>query len=244
MRVSIITVCYNSEATIRRTIESVFGQNSSDFEYLIIDGASDDRTLAIANEYKERFASRNISYRIFSEKDNGIYDAMDKGIGKARGEIIGIVNSDDYYEPDAVKTVIQLYEKYDFDICMCSLYLWQGEKRRIKNPEIRRFKTSRDLCHPSMFVTRETYKQIGVYSRKLFYGDFDFWLRAFKQNVKIIISDTVVTNYTMGGVSNQKTIPKMMMRIRERYKVYRHNDYSRLYFIESVFIEAAKMILA
>lgn len=244
MRVSIITVCFNSKETIRRTIESVLNQTSSDFEYLIIDGVSTDGTLGIIDEYKERFVARNIPYRIYSETDNGIYDAMDKGIGKTRGEIIGIVNSDDFYELTAIETVIKLHDKEKFDICMCSLYLWQGDKKRVKRPRIRKFKTSRDFCHPAMFVTKETYKKIGVYSRKLFYGDFDFWLRAFKCDVKIIVSKAIVTNYTIGGVSNQKTIPKMVMRIRERYKAYKHNDYSKLYYLESIFIEVAKMILA
>ena len=108
---SIITVCYNSEATIRRTIESVLGQTSSDFEYLAIDGASADRTLSILQEYRHRFEKRGISYRIYSERDEGIYDAMDKGIAKSRGEIIGIVNSDDWYEPDAVDTVLRIKER-------------------------------------------------------------------------------------------------------------------------------------
>jgi len=222
----------------------VANQTSDNFEYLIIDGASTDGTMEILNEYKSRFADRNIPYSICSEKDKGIYDAMDKGIRRARGEIIGIINSDDWYEPTAVDTVVKLYGREHFDICMASLYLWQGGSKRRKVPRIRRFKTSRDLCHPSMFVTKETYKHIGVYSRRLFYGDLDFWLRAFKRDVKITVLDEVVANYTIGGVSNQKSISKMFMRIRERYKAYRHNDYSRFYYFESVFIEVAKLILA
>lgn len=242
MRMSVITVCYNSETTIQRTIESVLHQTASDFEYLIIDGASSDRTLLIADRYKAQFAARNIPYRIYSEKDRGMYDAMNKGIRKARGEIIGIVNSDDFYEPDAVETVIRINDREHFDICMCSLYLWQKDKKRIKRPGIRNYKTSRDFCHPSMFVTRETYRRIGMYSRKLFYADFDFWLRAFRRNVRITVSDAIVTNYVTGGISNQKDVLKMMMRIRERYRVYRNHNYSNLYFFESVFIETMKMI--
>lgn len=244
MRVSVITVCFNSQATIGRTIESVLGQTSADFEYIIIDGASGDRTLEIAEGYRERFVARGIPYRIYSGKDSGIYDAMDKGIGKAEGEIVGIVNSDDWYEPDAVGTAIRLHDRECYDVCMCALNLWRGDRRWVKRPKIRQYKVSRDLCHPSMFVTLGTYRRIGLYSRELFYGDFDFWLRLFKRDVKITVSDQIVTNYAMGGVSNQKTIPKMVMRIRERYKAYRNNGYSKLYLFESVFAEAVKMILA
>lgn len=244
MRMSVITVSFNSEATIRRTIESVLNQTSNDFEYLIIDGASTDKTLSIVRDYKKKFEKRGISYRIHSGSDNGIYDAMDKGIAKARGEIIGIVNSDDWYEQDAVESVIKMYDQKHFDICMFSLNLWKGNKKRVKSPRIRRFKTSRDFCHPAMFVTRETYKRIGVYSRTLFYGDFDFWLRALKRDVKITLSDKVVTNYVMGGISSQKSFTAMAMRIWERCKAYQHNGCSGIYYLESVLAETAKMLFA
>ena len=82
MRISIITVCLNSEVTIKRTIESVLTQTFDDFEYLIIDGASTDKTLMIVDKYRDSFNARNIPYYIYSEKDNGIYDAMNKGIKK------------------------------------------------------------------------------------------------------------------------------------------------------------------
>ncbi len=240
---SIITVCYNSEATIRRTIESVLGQTSSDFEYLAIDGASADRTLSILQEYRHRFEKRGISYRIYSERDEGIYDAMDKGIAKSRGEIIGIVNSDDWYEPDAVDTVLRIKERDEFDICMCSMNLWHDGKKRVKIPRIRKFCTSRDFCHPSMFVTRKTYKRIGVYGRKfVYYGDFDFWLRAFRNSLDITVSGEIVTNYATGGISNQKSAAGMAARIWERCCAYRRNGYSRLYYMESVLMETAKIL--
>ncbi len=244
MRISIITVCLNSEVTIKRTIESVLAQTFDDFEYLIIDGASTDKTLMIVDKYRDSFNARNIPYYIYSEKDNGIYDAMNKGIKKAKGEIIGILNSDDWYEPTALETIARLYERDRFDVCMCSLYLWRKRRKIVKKPRVRTFKTTRDLCHPSMFVTRDTYKCIGVYNKKFFYSDLDFWLRTFRHNVKMTVSKDVITNYTIGGVSNQKTFSKMGMRMRDRYRIYRYNHYSRFYFFECVLIEVAKLILA
>ena len=98
MLVTVITPCFNSEKTIRRTIESVLHQTYQDIEYLIIDGASTDKTVEIAKSYEEAFHGR---MHIYSEKDEGIYYAMNKGIGLAKGELIGIVNSDDYYEREA-----------------------------------------------------------------------------------------------------------------------------------------------
>lgn len=243
-KASVITVCFNSEATIRRTIESLLNQTSSDFEYIIIDGLSTDATVSIAEEYRGRFEDKHIPYRIYSEKDGGIYDAMDKGITKAKGSVIGIVNSDDWYEPNAIEVALSEYKKKTYDVCMCSLNLWQGNKSRVKKPRIRNYKTSRDLCHPSMFVSKKGYEKIGLYNKKIFYGDFDFWLRSFKKKANISVVDAIVSNYTMGGVSNQKSVKKMLIRIRDRYHVYLKNGYSKLYIFESIGVELVKMILA
>ena len=89
MLVSLITVCFNSEKTIRNTIESVLNQTYSEIEYIIVDGLSKDNTLGIVHEYDEKFKEKGVIYRVISEKDNGIYDAMNKGIGMAQGEIVG-----------------------------------------------------------------------------------------------------------------------------------------------------------
>ena len=100
-KVSIITVCFNSETTIRDTLESVLSQDYPNIEYIIIDGGSTDKTLVIIKEYKDRIA------QIISEKDRGIYDAMNKGIQLATGEIVGMLNSDDmYFNNSSVTTLI------------------------------------------------------------------------------------------------------------------------------------------
>ena len=111
--VTVITPCYNSEKTIRRTIESVLNQTYSNIEYLIIDGASTDNTVSIAKEYEEAFQGR---MKIVSEPDDGIYYAMNKGISMATGELIGIVNSDDYYEKEAVALMVENRTEADYQI--------------------------------------------------------------------------------------------------------------------------------
>lgn len=243
-KASVITVCFNSEKTIGRTLESVLNQSTSDFEYLIIDGLSEDSTLLIVEEYRAKFEQKGIDYRVYSEKDTGIYDAMDKGIGYAEGDVIAIINSDDWYESDAIETAIKEYEKNKYELYMCALYLWQGEKKKVKKPGVRKIKSSRDLCHPSLFVSRDGYKRIGLYRRDVFYADFDFWLRAFKKDARISVSDAVVANYVLGGVSNQKGFGKMIDRIKDRYAVYLRNGYSKFYLFETIGMEVAKMILA
>lgn len=243
--VTVITVSFNSAATIKRTIEAVLNQTYENIEYLIIDGASRDDTVDIAKSYEGRFQSKGYTYKIFSEPDDGLYDAMNKGIAMAAGEIIGIVNSDDWYEKDAVEVAVRYYLKRSYDILMCSMNRWKGDsKSSVKTPKIRGYKTSADFCHPGMFVTKKTYEEIGCYDTSFFYADFDFWLRQFKEHRAFVISKKVVTNFALGGVSNQKAIKKMLMRIKDRYHIYRKNGFARIYLIESIGIEVTKMILA
>lgn len=102
VKISIITVCFISAKTIEKTVESVLNQKFEDYEYIIVDGASSDGTLQIIDRYKPLFGSK---LKVISEPDNGIYDAMNKGIGLAGGQLIGIVNSDDYLEPEALNKV-------------------------------------------------------------------------------------------------------------------------------------------
>ncbi len=241
--VSIITVCFNSERTISKTLESVLQQTYENIEYLIIDGKSTDKTIDIVEKYRKAFEDREIRYRVISEKDKGLYDAMNKGIEMSNGEIIGMVNSDDWYESDAAETAVNMFQDSSCDILMCAVYKWKGNRKSIKKPRIRKYKTSMDFCHPAMFVTKKTYEEIGCYGSSI-YADFDFWLRQFKQKRKFIISDKVITNFTLGGISNQKSLRKMLLRIKDRYRIYCFNGYSKMYIFECIFIEVCKLVFA
>lgn len=245
MLVSIVTVCYNSENTVRATIESVLAQTYDKIEYLIIDGASSDSTVAIAEEYKEKFAEKGYEYKIVSEKDNGIYDAMNKGINMAQGEIVGIINSDDWYEPIAIETAVNTYneEKYDMFYADINLIKANGQVM-VKKSKHDRLPTSRHWNHPTSFVTKETYNELGAFRCEGIHDDFDLFLRIRKAGKKIVIRNIVLANFRTGGTSNDKTLKKCIRRCKDRYRCYRNNKYSRLYFLECAAIEAAKFILS
>ena len=241
--VTITTAAYNSEKTIRRTIESVLGQTYTNIEYIIIDGMSKDNTVNIANEYKERFKNKGISYKIISEKDKGMYDALNKGIDMAKGEIVGNINSDDWYEEDAIEKVVKLYNTNKFDLLYADLRLVYNDGRTsIKHSRDSRIATSRAWNHPTQFGTKELYKK-EKYKLESMYDDFDLLLRVKKAGYKIVILNEVLANFTMDGMSHERKIKKSASRFRARYRIYRNNGYSRLYVIECFAIEAAKLLL-
>ena len=245
MLVSIITICYNSEAVIRKTIESVLEQTYDTIEYLIIDGASKDKTVQIAEEYTERFLQRGYLYQIHSEPDKGIYDAMNKGIRKSTGELIGLINSGDWYEPDAVRTAADAYEKDGYELFYADINLIkENGKVMVKHSRTDRFPTSRHWNHPTMFVPRKTYDDLGLYRGEGIHDDFEFFLRARRANKKITIVNKTIANFVTGGASNDKSFAKCKKRCLDRYRDYRLNGYSRLAILECIGIEAAKYILS
>lgn len=244
MKVSIITVTYESEKSIERTVESVLGQTYQEIEYLIVDGASKDKTVMVAESYRQRLEERGISLRIVSEPDQGIYDAMNKGIALAQGDIIGILNSDDWYESDAVETAVTTFQVTGCDLLFANIRMHKADGSSfLKKARLRRFQTSRDWNHPTTFVKAALYKQYPF--RQLgIHDDYGFYLQMHRLKKNIVTIDKVLAHFQMGGASNHKSFREARTRIRDRYQYcYRINGYSRWYFIECVAIEAAKMIL-
>lgn len=243
-KISIITVAYNSEKTIRKTIEAVLGQSYAPFEYIIVDGKSKDNTVAVAQEYVDKFREKGVEYKIISEPDKGIYDAMNKGIKMAQGEIIGMINSDDWFEERALEVVANTYQKEQFDMMYANLNLVKENGSVIvKKARMRKFITSRDWNHPTMFVRKAVYS-VMQYDNDNLYADFDMMMAIRKKGYKVVIVDEVLANFATGGVSNQKTIKGLIGRIKDRYAAYRKNGYSRFYMFECLFIEVAKFIVA
>lgn len=245
MLVSLITVCFNSEQTIRQTIESVLNQTYDKIEYIIVDGFSSDGTLGIVHEYDEKFREKGYLYRVISEKDNGIYDAMNKGIRLSTGDLIGIINSDDWYEPIAVETAVHTYREELYDMFYADINLVKANGTvMVKHSKHDRFPTSRHWNHPTTFVTKKTYDELGTFRCVGIHDDFDFILRVRKAGKKIVIRNIVLANFRTGGASNNKTLKKCVRRCMDRYKCYINNHYSPLYFFECLAIEAAKFILS
>ncbi len=245
--VSIITVSYNSARTIRQTIESVLHQTYTKIDYWVIDGASSDETVSIAEEYRDAFEQRGMEYHIVSEPDCGIYDAMNKGIRLSHGEIVGIINSDDWYEPNAVERMMDTYRKRRFDMFYADLRIVREDgqggftQMMIKHSRLRAPAVSRDWNHPTTFITRRVYERY-QYKLESLHDDWDLVLKIRRGGYRIVVLNEVLANFRYGGVSNERSLKKSIERGRARYRIYRNNGYSRLYFFECVAIEAVKFL--
>lgn len=225
MKVSIITISYNSAETIEDTIKSVVGQDYPNIEYIIIDGASKDETLSIVGKYKDKIA------KVVSEKDKGIYDAMNKGVENATGDIIGILNSDDYYYDESViSEVVQLFEKEKTDGLYADLvYVDRADSDKVirywKSGEYQQGKFLKGWMppHPTFFVKKEVYEKFGLYSTDLrSAADYEFMLRVIhKHNISLSYMPRILTKMRVGGMSNVslKNRWKANMEDRRAWKI-------------------------
>lgn len=241
-KISVITVSYNSEETIAETIEHVLNQAYDNYEYLIMDGQSADNTIAVADSFKEKFAEKGIAYTIVSEKDDGIYDAMNKGIAISSGDIVGIINSDDYYNYDALKKVAKFYSETMFDIMYADLRIFGNGKEYTKKSKLGKKFTTRHWNHPTTFVTRKVYDEI-KYANESIYDDLNFMLEARARGYKICVLNEVLANFRLGGVSNKKCLKKCIERVRLRNAIYKKNG-CKGYRFDNFITEFAKYILS
>ena len=200
---SFITISYNSKATIERTIQSVLAQKNADIEYIVVDGASNDGTVQLIQQYEA-----NISSWI-SEPDKGIYDAMNKGIELATGELIGLLNADDYFADDNVlSTIIAAFQQNNCDAAYADLCYKKGKKvvRYWKSGryKLNDFKLGWMPPHPTFYLRRLCYKKYGFYRTDMrSAADYELMLRMlYKNELKTCYIPKVLVNMEVGGVSN------------------------------------------
>lgn len=231
MLVTVLSASYNSEKTIVRTIESVLDQTYQNIEYIIIDGASKDSTVEIARSYQEKFAQREgRSLTIISEPDQGMYDALNKGAKLAHGELVGQINTDDWYELDAVETMVCLYEKENYDAAWGSIRMC-GKKTWIKHAKIGKLWTTSGWCHPGMFSRREILLQF-PYALESMYDDFDYITAVHQAGKMIVTTDKLISNFSFGGggMSTKKSLGEVKRRVGVTYGIYKKYGMSKFYW--------------
>jgi glycosyltransferase involved in cell wall biosynthesis len=229
MKISIITVSYNSSATIESTIQSVKNQTYSNIEYIIVDGGSKDSTLNIIKKFEKDFQGKLIWV---SEPDNGLYDAMNKGINLASGDVIGLINSDDLFcDKCAIEKIMNVFaEMPNLDSVYADLYYvskndtnkivrkWMTGKQRL-------FKTGWHPAHPTLYLKKEVYKKFGSFNLDFkLAADFEFMLRIFdKYKISSFYLQEVIVKMRLGGETN-KSINNIFKQNIECIKAFVFNE--------------------
>ena len=224
--VSIITVVRNNSDTIEHCIKSVLAQNFPNIEYIIIDGNSTDGTLEIIKKFRSKI------YRVISENDKGIYDAFNKGIKIANGDIIGMLNSDDFfYDDNVIQEIVEKFRTLNFDILYGNMEIvYKNDLNKIyrywAGGRFLPFKLKLGWMppHPSCYINKDVYSKYGLYDDKYkISGDYDFLIRIFKvKNLSISYLNKTLIKMRHGGKSN-KNIYLFILKKYEDYKALKKN---------------------
>ena len=229
MKISLITATYNSAETLRDTMQSVLNQTFKDVDYIIVDGGSKDTTMDIVKEFKPKFEGR---LRWVSEKDKGIYDAMNKGVKMAQGNIVGILNSDDFFASDHVLEKVN--DAFTENPAIDGIYAdvryvdWNDTSKKVRMFSGKDFKREK-LCwgkmppHPSFYVKRECYDKFGLYSLDYpICADYDMFVKMiWEGNINTLYINDVFVNMRSGGTSSngikvhKKIMKERMLCVRE-----------------------------
>ena len=243
--ITIVTVVYNGVKYLENTILSIVNQTYNNIEYIIIDGASTDGTVDIIKSYGDKIS------KFVSEPDEGLYDAMNKGVGLADGEYIAFINADDYYvDGELGKVIEELYEKKP-DVLYADLDYIDNERRvkRCWRPGRFRAENLSDLWippHPTTFMTRELFTSAGGFNLRFrLAADYDLMLRVLSTSKKVHYLDTVLVKMRLGGVSNisWSNIYKQNLEIARSYNSVFYR-YPLLQFLLKVFNRLVQMIRA
>lgn len=242
MTISIITVTFNSASTVLSTFESILSQTYSDIDYIVVDGGSTDGTIDIIKQYEGKFGGR---MRWISEKDHGIYDAMNKGILMAKGDVVGILNSDDFFtSDDVVKTVADQFTD-DLDAVYGDIHFVHPNNlnkcvRYYSSKNFRQWAIRFGYmpAHPSLYIKKWVFEKYGTYSLDYkIASDFDMVARIFckyKIRTKYIQKDFVTMR--TGGISTSKFSHRLLIT-KEDVKACKNNGiYSNFFFCSVKYI--------
>jgi glycosyltransferase involved in cell wall biosynthesis len=227
LKVSIITVVYNRHDTIAEAIESVLQQTYADIEYIVVDGASTDGTVSIIQQYADRIS------KFVSETDGGLYDALNKGITMATGEIIGFLHADDtFLNPNVVSLIAAAFENQGTDSVYADLVYVDRLRvtKAVRNWKSGSFKRSNFIYgwmppHPTFFVKREIYQRLGLYNTTFkSAADYELMLRyLYKHNISTTYIPEYLVKMRMGGKSNL-SFKNRINANREDYQAWLLND--------------------
>lgn len=200
MKITIITVCYNSADVIEKAIRSVISQNYSDYEYIIIDGNSNDGTQDIIRKY-----NKYIAYWC-SEKDDGVYDAMNKGIKHSTGDVLAFLNSDDWYQNGIFDIIDRYFQDDSLDMLLGSVNRVREDRvLSVRTSDMKIINMSIPCCHQAVFTRRRVFDEIGLFNTKYkIAADYDWILRVYNSGMNIKCVTDIFANYSVTGLSSKQ----------------------------------------
>ncbi len=212
MKITLITPCFNSAETISKTIDSVRGQTFKNVEHIFMDGGSTDGSL-------ETIKAKCPDAMLVSKKDNGIYDALNKGIALATGDVIGILHSDDWFAHDRVLEVVSdaFNEGIDFYCSKISYFNEEGSYSHDfgGEPTLENNRNEMSLAHPTLYIKRTIFSDVGEYDLQYsISSDYDWCLRLIEKNFRYRYENRVSVNMRLGGASSQQNIKKFKENLR------------------------------
>ena len=225
-KISIITISYNAEVTIEKTLKSIKSQSYDNIEHIIVDGGSKDNTLEICNSYP------HVS-KIISEPDKGVYDAFNKGIKSATGDVIGFLNADDtFYNENSIQDIVDAFTNSETDIVYGNLDYVNEESKVIRNWISRPYekglvKKAWKTAHPSFYCKKEVYDRLGGYNDSFkIAGDFELCLRFLEINqVPSFYLNKKLVKMLVGGISNSGLKSKWTI-FKEDLRAFKINNIS------------------
>ena len=226
MKISVITISYNAENTIEKTLKSIENQSYNNIEHIIIDGGSKDSTLEICNSFSHEA-------KIISESDNGVYDAFNKGLKLATGDVIGFLNADDtFYNENSIQDIVDAFSNNETDIVYGNLDYVNEESKVIRNWISRPYekgllKKAWKIAHPSFYCKKEVYDRLGGYNDSFkIAGDFELCLRFLEINqVPSFYLNKKLVKMLVGGISNSGLKSKWII-FKEDLRAFKINNIS------------------
>lgn len=243
MKVSIITICYNRVKTIEKAIQSVLNQDYKDIEYIIIDGNSKDGTQQVIEKYRNQIGT------YISEPDKGMYDAINKGLALATGDIVGLMHSDDeFYDNQVISKIVRAFEASEETegVYGNGIYISNDNKEKvIRNRiggefSIQKIKNGWLPLHPTVYIKKELIEKYGNYDVQFkIASDTEFLLRyLYKNRIKMTYVNTYFVKMRIGGLSTSRN--RAFEVLKEDYKIYK---FHQLFALKAVLFKKLKTLI-
>lgn len=222
MKVSVVTVSFNEEMTIRSTLDSVLCQTSTDYEYLVCDGKSTDKTVEIAESYRQKFEEKGIAYKVYSEKDGGVYYGMNNAIDRVHGDYVIFINAgDQFYDRNVIKNINDMIKDDRPEVIYGNCQVVDNCAGYIRYAEHQMLPQGMSMCHPSILVRSDIIKENKFDTSYGISADYNMMLALYMQKCRFQKLDLIISNFYANGISSLQIVKstKEACNIRSKHGI-------------------------